>query len=372
MLDMGATNAQFPILGETYVELNEMQYKSWDDAKKEDVVMVCVTGQSNQILMDKPMREILGVNIYTWASWAGDVERTDVWSDGGADSVRQLNLVANARWSQKVENGDLANYGMNFYDSTAKEGWTPVGYDPAPFGFYPLPGKPSEVLQSVTVPAMEEVFNELNWIDEQIQGVSGATATESGEDDPGAKDQTLGEIQLLADKAQARAKNVSKYHKRYWKDIGRIYVALVQANGRTMSQPRLYKKNAKGDYWPKTLNLAKTYSKEGYETKVGSKADKESDALQMIQKLNVAKAQFPMNVPLQNISKEKVLDWLDLTPDEKKAVMDFDDQNPMLAAGMPPTGANPALPPSLPRGPASGPPGIPAPIPGRIPQPAAA
>src|ERR1019366_2079069 len=37
---------------------------------------------------------------------------------------------------------DLANYGMNFYDSMAKEGWTPVGYDQEPFGFYPLPGKP--------------------------------------------------------------------------------------------------------------------------------------------------------------------------------------------------------------------------------------
>ena len=101
------------------------------------------------------MEEILGVNMYTWASWAGDVERTDCWSDGGADSIRQLNLVANARWSQKVENGTLANFGMYFYDSTAKEGWTPVGYDPSPFGFYPLPGKPADVLQPVEIDEME-------------------------------------------------------------------------------------------------------------------------------------------------------------------------------------------------------------------------
>jgi hypothetical protein len=40
--------------------------------------MVCVTGQSNQILMDKPMKEILGVNIYTIASWAGDVEAANI------------------------------------------------------------------------------------------------------------------------------------------------------------------------------------------------------------------------------------------------------------------------------------------------------
>src|SRR5205807_2211983 len=145
-------------------------------AKKEDVVTVVVTGNGTEILMQKPMREILGVNRYTWASWAGDVERTDVYSDGGADSVRQLNLVANARWSQKVENGTLANFGMYFYDASVKEGWTPVGYDPAPFGFYAMPGDPNKILKPVTVPEMADVFEEMNWINQEIQGVSGATA----------------------------------------------------------------------------------------------------------------------------------------------------------------------------------------------------
>ena len=39
-----------------------------DPDKQEDVVMVCVTANGTEILMDKPMREILGVNIYTWAT----------------------------------------------------------------------------------------------------------------------------------------------------------------------------------------------------------------------------------------------------------------------------------------------------------------
>jgi hypothetical protein len=354
LTDMGVPDAQTPILGETYVELNEMQYKSWDETKKEDVIMVCVTANNTEILIDKPMCDILGVNIYTWASWAGDVERTDAWSDGGADSVRQLNLVANARWSQKVENGTLANFGMYFYDSTAKEGWTPTGYDPAPFGFYPLPGSPKEVLQPVQINEMGDVFGELNWIDETIQGVSGATATESGQNDPENKDQTLGEIQLLADKAKARATNVSKYHKRYWEDIGNIFVALVMANGGEMAQPKLYKKSAKGKYYPKTLDLKKAYSKDGYKVKVGSKADKESDSLQTVQKMQLAITQFPNNIPLQKIYKQKLLDIMNLTPDETKEVMDFDDQAAALM------GASPGAPPQ---------PGLP---PGRIPQPVAA
>jgi hypothetical protein len=62
--------------------------------------------------------------------------------------------------------------------------------------------------------------------------------------------------------------------------------------------------------------------------KVGSKADKESDSLDMIKKLTVAQQMFPMNAPLRNIAKEKVLDWLNLTPQEAQEVMSFDDQMP--------------------------------------------
>jgi hypothetical protein len=204
MSDMGVPDVMNPIVGETYVELNEMQEKVWDEDEKREIVMVVVTANANQILMQEPLEEILGINMLSWASWAGDTERTDVWSDGGADSVRQLNLVANARWSQKVENGTLVNYGMQFYDATAKEGWTPGGYDPMPFGFYPMPGDPNKILKSVEIPEMKDVFNELNWIEENIQGVSGATAIESGQTDPndGGAQQTAQEIQILASKAK--------------------------------------------------------------------------------------------------------------------------------------------------------------------------
>ena len=361
MTDLGVPDVMNPIVGETYVELNEMQYKSWDPDTKADITMVCVTANGNEILMDRPITDLLGANLldilkqyglaYTWASWAGDLELTDVWSDGGADSVRGLNLVANARWSQKVENGTLANFGMYFYDSTVKEGWTPVGYDPAPFGFYPLPGAPKDVLQPVTVPQMPDVFNELNFIDTAIQGVSGATAIENGDTDPNLQgaQQTAQEIQILADKAKERAQNVSKYHKRYWEEIGNIFVALVMANGADMTKPTLHKKGPSGKFYPKTLDLAKVYSEHGYNVKVGSKADKESDSLQTVQKMQVAASMFPNNIPLQKIQKQKTLDWLDLTPEEKAEVLSFDDQSsasPGAPPGMPPVpGKMPAGPP---------------------------
>ena len=100
------------------------------------------------------------------------------------------------------------------------------------------------------------------------------------------------------------------------------------ANGEDMTQPTLHKKGASGKYYAKTLDLTACYSKQGYKVKVGSKADKESDSLQIVNKLQVATAQFPNNIPLQTIKKQKTLDWLQLTPEENKEVMDFDDQQP--------------------------------------------
>jgi hypothetical protein len=82
--------------------------------------------------------------------------------------------------------------------------------------------------------------------------------------------------------------------------------------------------------------------------KVGSKADKESNSLQSIQKMKVGVVDFMGNLPLQKIFKQKLLGWMGLTPEETKEVMDFEKQNPM-----------PMLPPEAPpNGPPGAPPGI--------------
>jgi hypothetical protein len=61
-------------------------------------------------------------------------------------------------------------------------------------------GPPNKVLKRVDIPQMENVFNELDFIDKQIQSVSGATAIETGgtyPNDDGAE-QAAQEIQILA------------------------------------------------------------------------------------------------------------------------------------------------------------------------------
>ncbi len=182
--EMGAPDVAEPVPGETYVELNESQWKIWGNA--EDVVHVIVTAESQQIIMDKPLREILNVNFLLWTSWCHDPDATDVYPDGAGDIVRVPNQILNAYFSQLVENGLLRGYGMNFYDATAKEGWSPVGYTPSPFGFYPLPGEPAKVLQHVEVPELASHLTEMEMITRMVETATAATAIEKGETPEGA------------------------------------------------------------------------------------------------------------------------------------------------------------------------------------------
>ena len=345
---LGVPDVMNPIVGETYVELNEHQIKVWDETKQEDVVHIVVTANGNQILMDKPLREILNVNFFTICSWASDVERTDFWSDGDGDVVRVPNQILNAYISQMITNGMLRGFGMNFYDATAKDGWTPQGYDPTPFGFYPLPGKPSDVLQHVDVPQLPERLNEMAFLKEMVQSATASTAPAEGDGSEG--DQTLGEIQILLQQANDRIKASSPFYKQYWLDIGEKFAAIVNANANMLEDTTLYKKSPSGKYWQKNLKASEMTSKKGYKCKVSSKADDEADSLKTINKLQTAAAEFAGNVPFEAIYKKRLLDWVEVSPEEEKEILDYAAQNPQ-----------PMLPPDP--SPGGGPP-----IPGRPPQ----
>ncbi len=145
-----------------------------------------------------------------------------------ADIVRTPNQILNVYFSQMIENGVLRGYGMNFYDATAKEGWSPVGYVPSPFGFYPLPGKPADVLQHVEVPELASHMTEMEMIKGMVESATAATRIEKGDTEAGTK--TLGEIQLLAAKAAQRISAINKYLKQRDLDLGNKVAALVNAN----------------------------------------------------------------------------------------------------------------------------------------------
>lgn len=335
MESMGAPDVMSPLLGETYVEMNEIQQKVWHEDEKQDVIHVIVTAEGRK-LMEKPLRDLLGVNFFTFTSWTDDVEATDWNCDGVGDVVRVPNQIMNAYFSQLVENGLMRGFGMNFYNAKVPgaEGWTPQGYVPSPWGFYPLPGKPAEVLQHIEIPELASHMEEMAMIKKMVQTASATPPIENGDTPPGP--QTLGEIELMVAKADERLKDIPKFARIHAKQVGHKFAALVSANAGKLKPVTLYKKSASGKYYEQVLDPKMLEAPKGYNCVVTLKSEKEADSLRAIQKLKIARTEFPMNAPLQRIAKERILSWLDLPPDEKREVMDFEDQMPAMPGMLPP------------------------------------
>jgi hypothetical protein len=354
--EMGVPDMDNPIIGETYVELNEVQQKVWYPNEQQDVIHVVVLADGREKIMDKPLRDLLGSNFFTYTSWAGDIEGTDWESDGAGDIVRVPNQILNVYFSQMVENGVLRGYGMNFYDTTKSDGWSPAGYTPSPWGFYGVPGNPNEMLKHVEVPEIPGRMDEMAMIKTMVETATAATALQKGASPQG--DQTLGEVELMIAKADERMKDVPKFARIHAKELGQKFTALVSGAAKLgiLKPVKLYKKGASGLHYGYDLDPNVLYSPEGYDCVVTQKAEKEADSLKMIQKLKMSATMFPTNVPLQKILKERTLSWLDLSPEEKKQVMEFEEQAAGLMPGMPLI----ADPSQATKAPATGPGAIPA------------
>jgi len=329
---MGDVDINNPLLGETYVELNEHFIKLWDDKLQKFVIHLITTceGDGIEILLDKPLDEIIGKtkddywqDHYPIISWADDVERSDFWSDGVADIVRTPNKILNAWFSQLVENRTLRNFGMNYYDATIK-GFVPPTFEPKPFGWYPLPGKPNEVFQKVDIPDLSESLDEMTFLIQLVEKATGATATEKGVSEK--KQITLGEVQIMLGKAMERMSGIAKFYKLSWKEFGEKWYKLVEAQADNLIPVKLYKKSFKGNYFEQEVSPKDWKSEAGYRVKVVSSAEQEQETIQSIQKLNAVVAQMSDNQPLKEIYYKKLLDLAGLNADEMKEVLDYEKQ----------------------------------------------
>ena len=336
METMGDVDITNPLLGEVYVELNEHYIKLWDEAKKKFEIHLVTTcsGAGTEILLDKPLEEIIGKtkddywqNHYPILSWADDVERSDIWSDGVADIVRTPNKILNAWFSQLVENRTLRNFGMNYYDSTLK-GFVPPTFEPKPFGWYPLPGKPNEVFQKVDIPNLLESLDEMTFLIQLVEKAVGATANIKGVSEK--KQITLGEVQIMLGKAMERMSGIAKFYKLSWKEFGEKWVKLVEAQNDNLQPVKLYKKSFKGNYFEKEISPNDWKSEVGYKVKVISSAEQEQETIQVIQKLNAIIAQMPNNSPLLEIYHKKLLDLGGLNADEMREVLDYEKQKQLM------------------------------------------
>ena len=346
MADMGVPDMDDPVLGETYVELT-MHYVFREGEKVNgkvvpDQIFVFVEAEDQTILMKKPQEEIIGTtkdhywrNHFRYNTWGDDIDKQDFWTDGIADIVRVPNIVLNSWFSQLVENRTLRNFGMHYYDSSLKaDGFIPSTFNPVPWGWYPVPGKPSEVLQKVDIPDLSESLDEMQYVTEMTEKATGATATQQGVQT--ANQRTLGEVQLAQGEAKARTQGMSKFYTNAWKQRATKFLKLIEAASDRLDAVKIYKEGKNTDnVFEMEISPKDWMTKAGYRVKVWSQDEKKANDTDSLNKGIAVLQLMPGNPKLLEVIQRKGLELADLKPDEITAIMQFEEQrNMMIAQGL--------------------------------------
>ena len=330
MADLGVSDIDDPVLGETIVELSlhfVFRKESGDD---EEQIYLYVECDDMEILQKSKLEDVIGItkthyfrNHYPYVTWADDVDRQDFWTDGVADIIRTPNKILNSWFSQLVENRTLRNFGMNYYDSTI-EGFTPpANQDPVPGGWYPLPGKPSEVYQKVDVPDLSDSLDEMTFVIQMSEKATGATATQQGVQTE--RKVTLGEVQLALGEAKERIKGMSKFYTQAWKDRGEMFNMLLEAAEDKLDSVKIYKKGKNtSDVYVREISPKDWKTASGYTVKVWSQDEKNEKDMAQIEKIQTVSTLIPGNPKLEEIKQRKLLEFAGLNPNEINDILDLE------------------------------------------------
>lgn len=323
---MGVPDVDLPQLGQTWFELKAHFKKIYDLADQKEHWHLIVMADGH-ILMAKPLMDLLGIDELPFVSWADDPERLDHYTDGTADIARTANKLLNSNISALAENGVLRNFGMNFYDS-GMEGFNPQTYEPRPFGWYGVPvpeGKRiDDVFKKIDIPASTERIKEMEFVKSFVEIAVAANTTVQGGTEKNKV--TLGEVELALSAAKERITSIAKFYNIAMREKGMLFGKLLNANAHKLDSVKLYKKSHKGNYFPKSVTGKDYKSDEGYTCKVVSSAEREKQNLEGMQKLNAADARFQGNPEFKKIYDKKILEFIGASPEETKAVMDFEEQ----------------------------------------------
>jgi hypothetical protein len=225
-----------------------------------------------------------------------------------------------------VENRTLRNFGMQFYDSKmAEDGFSPQTFQPVPWGWYGIPGKPSEVMQRVDIPDLSGSLDEINFVLNMSDSASGSTATKQGV--PQQKQVTLGEVKLSLNEASERVRGMSKFYTPAWMNRGNLFLKITEAGQDKLDSVTIKKKGRNTDkIYTKEISPEDWVTKNGYSCKVWSQEEKNTDDINTLQKLNMAKTVMADNPKLNEIYQRRVLEYSKMTPDEIAEVMEYERQ----------------------------------------------
>lgn len=341
MAEMGVTDALDPELGETYVELNEdYTYDTDPDDESNEILFYAVVAEDNYVLMRKPLREVLGVtednywdNHFPYVTWGVDPDGTDFWCDGISDILRMPCRIINVWFSQDVERRTLEAYGMNFYDAT-KKNFTPQTFQPVPWGFYPLPGKPDDIIKSVFPVGQNKTnMDGINFIMSIAEKASAATTTQQGQTQ---KDVTLGDIKMSYSAAKDRVQSLAVFYNDAWLEFGHKYVKLIEGSWQMLGEVKITRqgKNSNKKY-TKIVTPEQYLSKNGYHTEIKLITDKTQEDVEKLQKLQASAQFFQNNQKFDEIKKRKAAEFAGLNAEEVEQVMEVERQNTLNAMNNP-------------------------------------
>lgn len=326
---MGVDSGDFNYFagGDRLLNLTEHFTRVWNEKLKKYERRVVVYAEDSIELSNDKLEDLIGVNFWPFVLWAEDPETNDIYPDSVADLVRTPNKVLNVWFSQLIENRTLKNFQMHWFLPNAN--YAPQTYTPGPGVMLPAPPGDdiNKVIKPVEVSGLDDTLTALQTVISMVERGTGATAIEKGQSDTGQ--QTLGEVQILVGKATERVIGMAKFYRVAWKDFAWKWSELMHANAPKII--KLSKTNSKGKTFTKTLLQGDWKSDLGYEPMVRSSSEQEAETTKGIQKFTFILSQFPNNQALRKIAQKRMLELVDLNPEELREVENEEKQNQEMA-----------------------------------------
>jgi hypothetical protein len=115
-----------------------------------------------------------------------------------------------------------------------------------------------------------------------------------------------------------RALGMAKFYRMAWYELCVKWNAMMHANAPKVLS--LYKTGRSGKVYAKKIYAGDWKSTAGYEPIVVSSSEQEQESVKTIQKFMFLLQQFPENMALKDIAQKRMLQSVDLSPDELKQV----------------------------------------------------
>lgn len=321
---MGVDHGDFPYYaaGDRIISLTEHYTKTWNKKTEKFEKRVIVYAENKIELMNEKLTDLIGVDFWPFVMWGEDPETTDVYPDSVADLVRTPNKVLNVWFSQLIENRTLKNFQMHWF--LPSQNYTPQTYTPGPGVMLPAPPGDdiNKVIKPVEISGLDDTLTAIQEVIQIAERGSGATAMQKGETETGQ--QTLGEVQLLVGKATERTVAMAKFYRLAWYELAVKWDAMMHKNAPKII--RLFKVSHNGKAYPKTALMSEWKSTVGYKPIINSTSEQEIENTKGIQKFIFILQQFPNNPALRKIAQKRMLEIVDLAPEELRQVEEAEKQ----------------------------------------------